>query len=73
MKLTLQRIEEPFVMELKNEQGNVCLLDAVPSIGGQNKGLRPMELLAGSLAACISVDVLNIFKKQRVQFGHYKI
>lgn len=73
MKLTLNRIEEPFVMELKNEQNNVCLMDAAPSLGGQNKGFRPMELLAGSLAGCISVDVLNVFRKQRIRLNHYRI
>ena len=73
MKLTLNRIEEPFVMELKNEQKNVCLMDAAPSLGGQNKGFRPMELLAGSLAGCISVDVLNVFRKQRIRLNHYRI
>jgi putative redox protein len=73
MKLSLQRIEEPFVMELKNEQNNVCSMDAAPSLGGQNKGFRPMELLAGSLAGCISVDVLNVFRKQRIRLNHYRI
>jgi putative redox protein len=73
MKLTLQRIEEPFVMELTNEQSNLCLMDAAPSLGGQDKGFRPMELLAGSLAGCISVDVLNVLRKQRIALKHYKI
>ena len=73
MKLTLQRIEEPFVMELTNEQSNSCLMDAIPSLGGQNKGFRPMQLLAGSLAGCISVDVLNVLRKQRIDLKHYKI
>ncbi len=73
MKLTLQRIEEPFVMELTNGQSNSCLMDAIPSLGGQNKGFRPMQLLAGSLAGCISVDVLNVLRKQRIQLKHYKV
>ena len=73
MKLTLNRIEEPFVMELTNASGNICLLDANPAIGGQEKGFRPMELLAGSLASCASIDVLNILKKQRVSLKHYAV
>lgn len=32
-----------------------------------------MELLAGSLAGCISVDVLNVFRKQRIRLNHYRI
>jgi putative redox protein len=73
MKLKLDRIEAPFVMELTNESGNICVIDANPSIGGKEKGFRPMELLAGSLAACASIDVLNILKKQRVDLNHYRV
>lgn len=73
MKLDLHRIEAPFVMELRNEQGNSCYMDANPAIGGSNKGFRPMELLAGSLAGCVSIDVLNIVKKQRIDLKHYHV
>lgn len=73
MKLSLTRIEEPFVMELENSTGNTCVLDANPSIGGMEKGFRPMELLAGSLAACASIDVLNILKKQRIDVKQYNV
>lgn len=73
MKLTLKRIEEPFVMELTDSAGASCLMDAHKEIGGKGKGLRPMELLAGALAGCISVDVLNILKKQRVNLKDYTV
>jgi putative redox protein len=73
MKLTLTRIEEPFVMELQNESGNTCVMDANPTIGGKGLGFRPMELLAGSLAGCASIDVINILKKQRVEPSHFSI
>jgi len=73
MKLDLNRIEAPFVMELVNEAGNKCIIDANPSLGGKGLGFRPMELLAGSLAACISIDVINVLKKQRTDPNHYKV
>lgn len=73
MKLNLKRIEEPFVMELRNESGNTCLMDANPTIGGLEKGFRPMELLAGSLAGCASIDVINILRKQRNEPLHYSV
>ena len=66
MSLELVRVEEPFVFELRNEEGAVCGIDAGPAIGGKGKGLRPMDLLAGSLAGCASIDVLLILKKQIV-------
>lgn len=73
MSLHLNRIEEPFVFELKNEDGVVCGIDANPAIGGKNKGLRPMELLAGSLAGCASIDILLILKKQKIEPTHFSI
>lgn len=73
MKLKLTRVESPFVMELTNESHNICVIDANPSIGGKGKGFRPMELLAGSLAGCASIDVLNILKKQRIELKNYSV
>ena len=73
MSLELIRVEEPFVFELRNEEGVVCGIDASPAIGGKGKGFRPMELLAGSLAGCASIDVLLILKKQRVIPTHFAI
>lgn len=73
MELNLKRIESPFVFELKNQAGNTCLLDASPAIGGKDKGFRPMELLAGSLAGCASIDVINILKKKRIELGCYEV
>ncbi len=67
MGLELNRIEEPFVFELRNDEGVICGIDANPTIGGKGKGFRPMELLAGSLAGCASIDILLILKKQRIE------
>jgi len=39
----------------------------------KNKGLTPMELLAGALAACISIDVLMILNKQHIEPKKYAI
>ncbi|MBI1836672.1 MAG: OsmC family protein [Flavobacteriia bacterium] len=73
MSLELSRIDAPFVFELKNDDGVICGIDASPSIGGKNKGLRPMELLAGSLAGCASIDILLILKKQKIEPIHFSI
>ncbi len=73
MKLKLKRIEAPFVLELNNENGSTVIIDANPSIGGKGLGFRPMELLAGSLASCASIDVISILKKQRIELASYTI
>ena len=71
MKLT--RVENPFVFELTNDEGNKCLMDANPKIGGKNKGFRPMDLLAGSLAGCMSIDVIAILNKKRIEPELYQM
>lgn len=67
MSLELKRVEKPFSFALKDSKGNICMLDASESIGGNGMGFRPMELLAGSLAGCASIDIVNILKKQRIE------
>ena len=73
MKLELNRIEKPYVFELENESGTICKIDSSKDIGGKNKGLTPMELLAGALAACISIDVLMILNKQHIEPKKYVV
>jgi putative redox protein len=73
MKLELNRIEKPYVFELENESGTICKIDSSKDIGGKNKGLTPMELLAGALAACISIDVLMILNKQHIEPKKYAV
>lgn len=73
MELTLKLSEHPFVLNLQNASGLTTLIDASPAIGGKDKGLRPMELLAGALAGCMSIDTLNILKKQRIEVTAYEV
>jgi putative redox protein len=73
MKLHLKQCEKPYVFDLKNENGTICKIDSSKDIGGKNKGLTPMELLAGALAACISIDVLMILNKQHIEPKKYAV
>lgn len=73
MKIELNRIEEPYVFQLKNETGALCTLDANAALGGKNKGLTPMQLLAGSLAGCMSIDIVLILQKQKINPKVYQI
>ncbi len=73
MKINLNLIEEPFVLQAKNEDGVTLTIDAAESIGGKGKGLRPMEILASSLAGCMAIDVLLILRKQRQTITHFEI
>ncbi len=73
MKLTLNKIENPFTMQLEDEKGKTCLMDASCSMGAKEKGMTPMQLLAGALVGCMSIDVLLILRKQKEEPTHYKV
>jgi putative redox protein len=65
MHIEIKRLDEAFHLQASNEQGNTVQTDASPAIGGQGRGMRPMEMLLSSLGACSSIDVIDILKKMR--------
>jgi len=71
--MQLKRIENPFVFEFTNDNGSSCFMDASSEIGGKNKGFRPMELLAASLVGCLSIDVISILNKKRIEPTLYEM
>jgi putative redox protein len=73
IKIELNRLNDNFHMEAKNEQGNAVHIDASPDIGGGNNGMRPMQLLLAAMGGCSSIDVINILKKQRQDLKDIKI
>lgn len=73
MSLTLRLKNKAYHFEITNESGATLSLDATPDIGGENKGLRPMQALASSLAGCSSIDILNILYKQKQEIEDYSV
>lgn len=73
MKLKLERVADWYDFELTNERNNKIEMNATPAIGGKDTAFRPMEALAGSLAACSSIDVLNILKKQKLRPKYFSV
>ena len=43
--------------------GHSVVIDGPPEAGGNNAGVRPMELVLMGLGACTSFDVVSILKK----------
>jgi putative redox protein len=62
--VTLSQIG-PAAFEAHAAQGGKLVVDGAPEIGGEGRGMRPMELLLASLASCSAMDVLHILRKQR--------
>lgn len=65
MEVILERLNQAVRFKGTNAAGNSVIVEGSPEIGGEGEGVRPMELLLMSLAACSSMDVVTILKKMR--------
>ncbi|MDV7698530.1 OsmC family protein [Chryseobacterium soli] len=70
MKITLNRINDDFLFECTNSQGNSILLDNTSQPGA--KGVSPMESVLMAVAGCSGIDVVSILKKQRQGITDFK-
>ena len=52
--------------EASNESGRTAIIDGPASVGGNDEGVRPMELILMGLASCSAMDVLHILNKLSV-------
>ena len=48
-------------------------LGASPSVGGDDDGFRPMELIATGLAGCTAMDVISILTKKREKITAFEV
>lgn len=63
VSVTWQR--EDLLLQAENDTGNTFLLDSSLSVGGKNRGARPLQLLLIGLAGCTAMDVLSILQRKR--------
>ena len=73
MKVSLKRINKAVHLEASNEDGNKVQIDGSPAIGGEDLGVRPMQLLLMGLGGCSSMDILSILAKQKVVLDDFNI
>lgn len=71
--IELIRVANDYGFEAKDENGHVVKMDTSPESGGQNFGVRPMQMLLMGLGGCSAIDVLMILKKQRQNVRDYKM
>jgi len=55
------------------ESGFTIPLGTSPDVGGDNDGLRPMELLAIGLAGCTAMDVISILQKKKQEVTGFEV
>lgn len=48
-------------------------LGAETTVGGDEDGFRPMELIAAGLAGCTAMDVISILQKKRQQVTAFEV
>ena len=48
-------------------------IDGPPDIGGQELGVRPMEMVLMALASCSSLDLVTILRKQKQQIESFSV
>ncbi|MES2516440.1 MAG: OsmC family protein [Bacteroidota bacterium] len=73
MQIKLKRIDTDFNIEASNSEGNTLLMDGSKEIGGNGKGMRPMQLLLSALGGCSSVDIISILRKQKQELDSIEI
>ncbi len=49
----------------KSDSGHAIVMDGPPEIGGENLGVRPMEMLLLGMAGCTMIDVVSTLTKMR--------
>jgi putative redox protein len=55
------------------ETGFSLPLGTEPSLGGDNDGFRPLELMALSLAGCTAMDVISLLQKKRQDVTAFEV
>ena len=50
------------------DSGHQVWMDAASEVGGENRGVRPMELVLVALGGCTGMDVVSILNKMRVAY-----
>jgi putative redox protein len=73
VKIKINRLNEDFHMEAINDEGARLEMDGSNEIGGQNLGMKPMQLLLAAAGGCSSIDVLLILKKQKQNVRSFSV
>ena len=73
MKIEMQRVNKAVHFIAYGSDGHAILMDGSESIGGEGKGVRPMETVLMGLAGCSSIDMVMILDKMRQKLEDIRI
>lgn len=71
--IEIERLQGDYGFEAKDQAGHTVRIDTKPENGGQNFGVRPMQLLLMGLGGCSGIDIVSILKKQRQEVTGFKM
>lgn len=66
-------LAEGMAFTASSGSGHTLTIDAAPSVGGKEKGPRPMELILLGLGGCTAMDVISILRKMRQGVTSYEV
>ncbi|KPK02937.1 MAG: hypothetical protein AMK71_00475 [Nitrospira bacterium SG8_35_4] len=64
MKSTIKHVDN-MQFTATADSGHEVIMDAPPSVGGNNKGSKPSELLLMGFGGCTGMDVISILRKKK--------
>ena len=64
-RIEMELVQNDYGFEARDQNGHTVRMDTSPETGGQNFGVRPMQMLLMGLAGCSGIDIVSILKKQR--------
>src|SRR5580693_2422913 len=73
INIELSRVNGDYGFEARDDHGHIVRLDTSPETGGENFGVRPMQILLMGLGACSGIDILSILKKQRQTVDSFRM
>jgi len=73
MRIIVERQNKAVHLKASNEDGAFIHIDGPPSLGGESKGLRPMQLLLAGIGGCSIMDIVSILNKQKQQLDDIRI
>jgi len=72
MKARVKWVENR-LMVAQSGSGHAVVMDGAPEAGGQNLGVRPMEMLLLGLGGCTQFDVVYILEKGRHRISRCEV
>ena len=73
IEINLHRVNGDFGFEASDANGHMVRIDTSDESGGENFGVRPMQMLLMGLGGCSAIDIVMILKKQRQTIEDFSI